>query len=42
MNWNIEEWVIKHIPTRKDAVPHEQKPHHNNVIDIHVRMEHDC
>jgi hypothetical protein len=34
MNWNIEEWV--------DGVPHEQKPHHNNVLNIHVRMEHDC
>ena len=28
--------------TRNDGVPHEQKPHHNNVLDIHVGMEHDC
>ena len=28
--------------TRKDGVSHQQKPHHNNMLDIHVRMEHDC
>jgi hypothetical protein len=32
----------QNIIKRKDGVPHEQKPHHNNVLDIHVRMEHDC
>ena len=28
--------------TRQNGVSHQQKPHHNNVLDIHVRMEHDC
>ena len=28
--------------TRNDGVSHQQKPHHNNVLDINVRMEHDC
>jgi hypothetical protein len=33
--------IIKRSATC-DGVPLEQKPHHNNVLDIHVRMEHDC
>jgi hypothetical protein len=35
-------WSPDNGINKKDGVPREQKPHHNNVLDIHVRMEHDC